>query len=171
MNVLHIGLGLRGRHWLEIVRDRSDIRSVACVDPDASALNWAKTHFPTLSRACYPHLEEALKATGADAAIIASPLARHASQAIQALEAGLAVMIETPLAGAVAEAARVVEAARYAGRPVMVAQNYRYARCERRLQQLVGEGKLGTITHVSCIDHRRRPRPDHDLAQVDYCQA
>lgn len=170
MNIVHVGLGIRGRHWLDIVRDCPVGTSVGCVDPEASALDWVKTDFSHLKNACYEDLEKALKDLEADAVIIASPPALHATHAIMALEAGLAVMIEKPFAGSLAEAAQVVDAAQRTGRPLMVAQNYRYARCERTLRECVGEGKVGRIRHVSCVDRRMRPAKGNFLARVDYPQ-
>jgi predicted dehydrogenase len=123
-----------------------------------------------LREACYEDLETALKKINADAAIISSPPALHPTHAIAALQAGLAVMIEKPFATSVAEGARVVEVARRAGRPLMVAQNYRYRRCEQTLQKLLRERKAGTITHVSYVDRRARPAQGNFLSQVEYSQ-
>jgi predicted dehydrogenase len=170
MNILHVGLGVRGKDWLAKVRTRSDVTSVGCVDPDASALSWTRIHVPELGTACYPDLDEALRSTRADAAIIASPGTQHARHAIKALEAGLAVMVEIPFAGSLAEAAQVVEVGRLARRAVMVAHHHRYTRCERRLRRLVEEGKVGTITHVSCMDRRSRPAGGSDVAGAEYPQ-
>ena len=170
MNIIHIGLGMRGRHWLEIVQDRPDITSVGCADPEVSALDWARTRFPNLRHACHERLEDALRNVKADAAIIATPLALRRSYAIEALQAGLAVMLEEPFAASLADAVQVIEASRRTGRPVMVVQNDRYTRCQRTLQHLVRGGKVGTITHVSCIDRRSRPVLDNFLVQADYAQ-
>jgi len=170
MNIIHVGLGIRGRHWLEIVRDYPDATSVACVDPQAAARDWVKNHFPVLGHACYEDLESAFKNITADAAIISSPPALHATHAIVALESGLAVMIEKPFATSVAEGARIVEASRRTGCPIMVAQNYRYRRCEQTLRKLLREGKLGTVTHASYIDRRARPAQGNFLSQVEYAQ-
>lgn len=168
MNIIHVGLGIRGRHWLEIVRDYAAGTSVACVDPQVAALDWVKSHFPTLGHACYEDPENAFKNIKADAAIISSPPACHATHAIMALEAGLAVMIEKPFANSVAEGARIVEVSRRTSCPVMVGQNYRYRRCEQTLQKLLREGKVGIITHVSYLDRRARPAQGNFLSQVDY---
>jgi len=170
MDIIHIGLGTGGRQWLHMVRDHLECRSIACVDPEPSALEWVQAHFPTLKTACYKSLAEALKHIQADAVIIASPPALHATQAIEALEAGLGVMIEKPFAPSLAEGVRIVETARRTKRPVMVAQKSRFMRCERMLRQLVHAGQVGTITHVSCIDQQARPATDNGLAQTDYAQ-
>lgn len=170
MNIIHIGLGVRGRHWLEIVNDDPGSTSVACVDPDESALDWAKTHFPKLRNACYQRLEDALNEVKANAAIIASPPRFHASDASKALEAGLPVMVEKPLATSLFEGAQVVRLSHRTGRGIMVAQNYRYGRCEQTLRHLMQAGRVGTITHVSCIDRRERPAKGNFLSHADYSQ-
>jgi predicted dehydrogenase len=170
MNLIHIGLSTRGRHWLKIVRDHPAGTSVACVDSQASALDWVESHFPGLRSACYDDLANALESTKADAAIISVPPASRATHAVQALEAGLAVIVEAPFAASVAEAARIVEVSRRTGHPVMVAQNYRYRRCEQALKKLLREGKVGSITHVSYIDRRARTAQDNFLFDVEYAQ-
>lgn len=170
MNILHIGLGEPGRHWLAIARTRSDISSVGGVDPDASAIRWTRTHYPKLGNACYADLDEALDRTRADAAIIATPVPQRGRHAVQALNAGLAVMVEMPLAGSLADGVQVLEMARRVGRVVMVAQTHRYARGGRELRRLVRNGRIGTITHVSCLDRRARPARGSDLAHADYPQ-
>jgi len=136
MDVIHIGLGVRGRRWLEIVRDRPDMRSVGCVHPDVAALDWVRAHFPDHRNTCYEKLDEALGHVKADAAIIATSPMLHAGQAIQALEAGLTILIEQPCAASLAQAGQVVEASRRAGQLVIVAQTYGNMHCEAILQQL-----------------------------------
>jgi predicted dehydrogenase len=170
MKIIHIGLGTSGRRWLEIVRDHRGGTSVACVDPQAAELDRARSHFPGLRSACYDDLAKALESTKADAAIVSSPPALHATHAVQALEAGLAVIIEPPLAVSVADGARVVEVSRRTGRPILVAQNHRHGRYEQTLKKLLGEGKVGGITHVSYVDRRARPVQDNFLFDVEYAQ-
>ncbi len=168
MDILHIGLGIRGRHWLEIVRDRKGVNSVGCVTSHAASRDWMGQHFPGVT--CYEHLEEALQQVTADAAIVASQPAQHAVQTIAALEAGLAVMVEKPMAASLAEGVRMVVAARRTSKPLMVAQNYRYRRSEQAMRELVRDGKVGTVTHVSCIDRRDGPVGERYRAGMDYVQ-
>src|SRR5512145_2056585 len=109
MDIIHVGLGVRGRHWLEIVRDFPHMTSVACVDPEPPALDWARSRFPSLKNACYAHLEEALGETNADAAIVASPPPCHADHCLQALDKGLGILVEKPFTLTVKDALRVTE--------------------------------------------------------------
>src|SRR5262245_47849402 len=170
MKVVHIGLGESGRHWLEVIRARSDVNSVGAVDPDGAALAWMRSHFPALGNACYADLDQGLEKIRADAAIIASPAPQRARHAIRALEAGLAVMIETPFAGSLAEAARVMEAARSADRVVVVVQAQRHALGATALRQLVQEGRVGTVTHVTWVDRRVLLSRNLELVDGDYWQ-
>ena len=154
MKLIHVGTGGRGRHWLEFVAGRPDVESAACVDVDRAALDAVKA-----KTGCkvFTSLEAALAETAADGVLVASPSGLHAAHARQALRAGFAVMVEKPLAGSLEEAATLVGEAKQAGRPLMVAENYRFFRAERTLRRLLDEGRLGPIDSVVCIDRRDQP--------------
>src|SRR5262245_11295269 len=170
MDIIHIGLGVRGKHWLGIVRDHPDITSAGCVDPESSALDWVRTHFPNLRNACYPNLEEAVKNLKADAAIIASPPPYHAAHCLEALEAGLAVMVEKPFTTNVQDAVRIVDRSEILKRPVLVAQNYRFIPAERTLRRLTRQCRVGRVSSATCIARRRRPGKGTFLGTMDYPQ-
>jgi predicted dehydrogenase len=170
MNVIHIGLGVRGRHWLEIVRDRPDITSVGCVDPEATALDWVRGHFPELKNACYENLDEALTGLRADAALIASPVSHHGAHCMQALEAGLAVMVEKPFTSNMEQALQAAKRAEILRKPVVVAQNYRFIPVDRTLRRLIRGGQVGRVISATCISRRRRPGKGTFLGTMDYPQ-
>ena len=67
-------------------------------------------------------------------------------------------MVEKPF-GRLQEAIPVVERARAVGRPVMVAENFRFFPAERTLRRLLDEGIAGRLSSVLCID--RRDQPSH----------
>jgi predicted dehydrogenase len=156
MRLLHVGTGVRGRQWLEVVRDYPDARSVALINPDARALAEAQRIIGT-EAPVFGDLEEALGRVAADAALIASPSVAHADQAVRCLEAGLHVMVEKPLSMTVSDGLRVIEAADRAGRHAMVAENFRFFQTERTVRRWIDEGRLGAIHTVSCVDRRRQP--------------
>jgi predicted dehydrogenase len=170
MEIIHIGLGIRGKHWLEIVRDHPHITSAGCVDPEPLALDWARTHFPSLRNACYANLDEALKHTRAGAAIVASPARFHAVHCLQALEAGLAVMVEMPLAANMEDGLRVAVRSENLRRAVLVAQNHRFFPIERTLRQLIRKGRVGKVTFATCIARRRQPGLETFLGTMEYPQ-
>jgi predicted dehydrogenase len=157
IRLVHVGVGVRGRHWLEIVARHPDFESAACVDPSGAALEDARRQPGQQHGNFFTSLEEALARTRADAALIASPTFVHAQHAIQALEAGLPVLVEKPLAGSLTEAVRVVERSCAVSRPVMVAENYRFYQAERTLRQMLANGIAGRIQWVHCVDRRDQP--------------
>lgn len=79
---------------------------------------------------------------------ITSPNGFHARQACTALEAGLHVVIEKPLAISAADAQKVLDTAARSDRHVFAVMQNRYSPSARWLRQLVGSGKLGRIFMV-----------------------
>jgi predicted dehydrogenase len=80
-----------------------------------------------------------------DAAVIGTPNALHAEQAIAFLEAGKHVLVEKPMARTVAEADAMVAAARGSGAWLMVAHCFRFHPDVRALRARVEGGELGEI--------------------------
>jgi predicted dehydrogenase len=157
IRILHVGVGIRGRHWLEFVKDYPEALSVACVDADPQALDQVQKTYGGDYCQCFTDLETALQTTAADAALIASPPFLHADHASKALEAGLAVMIEKPFTRSVEEAQRVLARAEAMGKPVVVAENFRFVPAERTIRKLVQDGLVGDIASVTFTDRRRMP--------------
>jgi predicted dehydrogenase len=157
IKLIHVGVGVRGRHWLDIVAQHADFVSAACVDRDEKALQAARGCPGQDHGKFFNDLEAALTEVRADAALIASPTALHARHAIQALNAGLAVMVEKPLATDVREAVGMVECARAVSRPLMVAENYRFFPAERTLRHVLADGMAGPISSALCMDRRDQP--------------
>lgn len=172
MKIIHIGAGRRGQHWLDYVRQYPDATSVACVDPEPRALEEAKNKFGQNHCQYFSDFKSALRDVSADAALIASPSHLHAEHALQALEAGLVVMVEKPFAPSVDEALRIIEKARAIGRQTLVAENYRFARTERTVRKVIKDGMAGKITSVTLIDRRRLPSREQGawVAQMDHAQ-
>lgn len=168
IRILHVGAGVRGRHWLEIVRDYSHALSVALVDPSASARAWVREHHPRLP--CFESLRDAIRAVPADAAIIASPVTLHVSNALESTEGGLAVLVEKPFASNLEQALAILACAEAHGKPVLVGQNYRFVPAERTLRKLIEQGLIGTISSVICMSRRFRPGKGTFLATITYPQ-
>ena len=154
MKLIHVGVGGRGRHWLDFVAGRDDVETVACVDVDEAALQQVAAR---TGCATYTQLDEALQSVHADGVLVASPSPMHGAHAKAALQAGFAVLVEKPLAGSLADAVDVVHAADAAARPLMVAENYRFFRAERTLRRFLDEDRIGAIGSVVCIDRRDQP--------------
>jgi len=74
----------------------------------------------------YATLEELLKNGGADALLIGTPNFLHAPQTLMALEAGLPVLVEKPMAMNAVEAEQMLTASRKSGVALMVAHCWRF---------------------------------------------
>jgi predicted dehydrogenase len=159
IKIVHFGVGVRGRHWLDIVGQHPDFESVACVDRSEEMLQEARRHSSQRHGNFFTDFRAAVAHARPDAALIATPSALHAEHVIQALDAGLAVLVEKPLAATLADAVRVVQHSRTTTRPVMVAENYRFYRAERTLRQLLASEMAGRIHWATCAD--RRDQPSH----------
>ncbi|HSL41954.1 MAG TPA: Gfo/Idh/MocA family oxidoreductase [Anaerolineales bacterium] len=74
----------------------------------------------------YETVDELLKSGGIDALVIGTPNFLHASQAIAALNSGVHVMVEKPMAMNAKEAEQMCEAAERSGAVLMVAHCWRF---------------------------------------------
>jgi predicted dehydrogenase len=157
IKIIQIGSGIRGRHWVEFVKNHPDVECVAIVEPDPASLETAKGLLPASSCRFFSDIGEALKIVKADAALVVTPSATHADVSIRCLDAGLTVMVEKPLAVTVEEGRRVLERARSVGRQVIVAENYRFWPSERTIKRLLDEKFLGVIDNAIMIDRRHQP--------------
>ena len=96
LKVALIGLGRMGRvHAAAIVKSNS-VEVVAVADPSPNALNFAKTLFS--GAALVDNYKQALLHDQVQACVIASPTPMHAEMVRDALEHGLHVLCEKPLA-------------------------------------------------------------------------
>ncbi len=171
VRILQIGVGIRGGHWAGIVRDHPDTECVGFVDPDPKAEERVRRLAGAGARV-FPDLDSGLASVQADAALIVSPSAFHPDHAIRALDAGLAVMLEKPFALTVPDGKRVLAKVRATGRPLLVAENYRYRPSERTVRALVAEGRIGRIDSATLIDRRNMPSHTEGpwLAKIEYPQ-
>lgn len=128
-----VGCGTWGRNLLRVLASHPDIALVAVADPDPSV----KTGEAVRTRS----LEEV--AAALDAVVIATPGPTHARIAISALERGLHVFIEKPMATSVRDASRVIAAAERSGTIGMVGHLLRHHPAVCAMIDLVASGALG----------------------------
>lgn len=157
IRVIHVGVGGRGRHWLEHVAEHPDFTAVACVDVSEQALQEARGVAGQEHGRFFADLKEAAAQVEADAALITSPSFLHAEQTLMALESGLAVLVEKPFGSTLEEAVQVVQRAREVNRPMVVAENYRFFQAERTVRHLIDTGQVGRLSTAICVDRRDQP--------------
>ncbi|MEU3756339.1 Gfo/Idh/MocA family oxidoreductase [Streptomyces olivoreticuli] len=94
-----------------------------------------------------------------DLIVIASPNRTHVDFARTALEAGLPVVVDKPLAATAAEAEALADLAEERGLLLGAFQNRRWDNDFRTVQQLVRDGALGDVLRFESRFERWRPRP------------
>jgi len=163
LRIVQVGGGLWGRSWAELVHSAAGIRLTALVDGSKNVRAWAAGEFEA---PVFAELEQALGAVEADAVLLVTPPRTHRPLGELALGHGLHVVSEKPLALGLVDARALVRAAARTGRHVMVAQNYRFRRQSRGLQQLVSSGALGRLLgiRISC----RRDLRDAFVSRADW---
>jgi predicted dehydrogenase len=97
-----------------------------------------------------------------DFAVVAAPNDVHVPLAERALDAGLAVVADKPLAPSAGEAASLVEHARARGKLLTVFQNRRWDSDQLTLRRLLAEGALGDVHRHESRFERWRPDPRAD---------
>jgi predicted dehydrogenase len=145
-----LGVGWIGRHRMHAIA-AADIAELAALgDSSEHVLAEAKAHLP--DAACESSLD-AMLAHDLDGVIIATPSALHAEQAEAALERGVAVFCQKPLARNAAECARVVAAARRSDCLLGVDLSYRHTDAMRAVKRLIDDNALGEVYAVDLVFH------------------
>lgn len=148
-----VGFGAIGKRHAQEVMARTDAALVAIVDtnPEKQLLSHYPTHIPF-----YHLIDDALIAEQADVAIIATPNGLHAPLAISALNAGLHVLVEKPMALSVKACKEMIAAAEKAQRKLFVVKQNRYSPPVKWLKQVITDQRLGKILmlQINCFWNR-----------------
>lgn len=138
MRIAVVGQGSIGRRHAQIALALG--HELTVYDPDPAAAP------PPGARAA-ASVGECVEA--ADAAIVASPSSLHVAHARAAIELGVPVLVEKPLALDAARAAELDHLARERGVMLSVAMNLREHPGVRGLSTLIAEGAIGDVMHAS----------------------
>lgn len=117
-------------------------RVVAACDPQRKAAEAAG------AERVYTDWRELIADADCDVIVVATPPAEHAEAAIAALRAGRAVLLEKPVAAAVADGERIAAAAAETGRVVAVGFNQRCHPALVRLRERMARGELGRVGEI-----------------------
>jgi predicted dehydrogenase len=94
-----------------------------------------------------------------DLVVVATTNRAHVPVARAAIDAGLAVVVDKPIAPSAAEARALVEHARARGTPLTVYQNRRFDGDFRTLRDLLDRNALGAVARFESRFERWRPAP------------
>lgn len=146
-----LGLGWIGRHRMRALADSGLADVAALADSAPECLDEARALAPKAA-AC-DDFEALLDREDLDGIVIATPSALHAAQTIQALERGMAVFCQKPLARSGAETRDVIACAAANDRLLGVDFSYRYVRGLRQMRERIRNGDLGEVYALSLVFH------------------
>ena len=157
VRVALVGYGLGGESFhAPFIASTRDMRLDAIVTRDAGRRARASREHPEAR--LLDDLDDVLaQADALDLVVVTTPNRAHAAMARAALEAGLAVVVDKPLATSAAEGRALLALARERGRLLTVYQNRRWDGDFMTLQRLVAEGALGDVLRFESRFERWRP--------------
>lgn len=138
------GAGAWGRNHVRTLAALPEVELTTVCDIAADRRAAVERQYPGV--AVTERADRALDAC--EAVVIATPAASHAPLARQAVERGLPVLIEKPLALSVREAERVADLAEAKGVPVLVGHLLLFHPAVERLKHMVDAGDLGEIYYL-----------------------
>ncbi len=147
-----IGCGRIAQRHAEHIAANGELVAVCDIDVN-KAKDLAAKHKAT----AYQDIDELLKIEKSlDVVAICSPNGLHATHAIKALQAGIHVLCEKPMAISVHDCGRMIQAAEKANRRLFAIKQNRFNPPVVAVKQLIDEGRLGKVLSVqlSCFWNR-----------------
>lgn len=154
-----VGAGaMGGDHVARLAGRIHDAEVVAVVEPDPGRSETALAAAPGAT--AFTDLVEAIEGGDLEAVLIATPGPAHEAALTAALDAGLWILCEKPLAPDTAAARRILEAEQRLDRPhVQVGFMRRFDAEYLQLRELVAAGTAGALLLLHCV-HRNPRAPD-----------
>jgi UDP-N-acetylglucosamine 3-dehydrogenase len=141
-----VGLGSMGRNHLRVISAHPETTLTAMADTDAAALEDAVAR--TGARGFADPLEM-IAGADLDGIVLAPPTTAHTALALAAIDRGLSVLVEKPLAATVEDGLAILNAARHRGVRVQVGHVERYNPAVLEMGRLLRAGWLSTIYAVT----------------------
>lgn len=147
------GVGSFGRRHLGYLAGLADVEIVGAADvAPASAAYLAGLGIPH-----FADYRAMLDALAPDGFVAALPNALHADAALAAIERSIPVLVEKPIADRLEPAARIAEASRRSGVPVLVGHHRRHNPMLKAARAFLEQGRLGRLVSIAALDLRRKP--------------
>jgi predicted dehydrogenase len=138
-----LGCGFFAQLHLHAWRELANVEIAAVCDRDPAKAQRAAESF---GAKYYLDAEEMFKEGGLDFVDVATTMDSHVELVHAALQAGLGVIVQKPLAPTWEACLAIAEAARATGLPVMVHENFRFQRPMLRAREIIRAGEIGTPT-------------------------
>ena len=142
-----IGAGQMGRQHAALINGQTDCSLIAICDVDPNARSIAD-HFGV---SFYRTLPELLESERLHGAIIATPNAEHARDAVHCIQKGVPLLIEKPIADTLDAARQIIDASDATRTPVLVGHHRRHNPLVRRAHSILQSDTVGPLVGVSVL--------------------
>jgi UDP-N-acetylglucosamine 3-dehydrogenase len=156
-----IGLGMIGRHHARLLQSSDRVQFAGAVDPGGD--RYRAVHDP---RAVFASVAELLAAGPVDFAIVAVPTELHLAVAESLAAAGVALLIEKPLASSAEAARAIVELCDRAGVAGAVGHVERFNPALQEMRRRMHGGQIGRLFTVSTVRSGPFPARIQDVGVV-----
>ena len=144
-NIGIIGIGTIGKRHFMAINQIVDINLVGIVDLSEPAQKFClEKNIPL-----FKNLNELLKNNQVDGVIISTPTISHYENAISAMELGLDILIEKPIAATVTEAQEITKTAIKNKCKVLVGHQRRFYPLVLKTKEIVKNNELGEVVGLS----------------------
>lgn len=160
LRIAFIGAGVISGAHLNALAKMDDVEVVALADVSEKTLRTRAQAFDIDTKHLYTDYQKMLDQVKPDAVDICAPNGVHAPASIAASQAGAHVIVEKPMAMTENEAKQMIEAAKRAGKKLVVGFQYRLGPKAAFLKQAAEAGRFGEPTFVRVQALRRRGIPN-----------
>ncbi len=142
-----VGFGYWGPNIVRCFAELSCCKLTAVCDRSLERLIQIKDRYPSVN--AFDDYEQMLASDLVDAVVIATPTASHFALAMRALEKGLHVMVEKPLAETGEQCRELMATAQANGCTLFVGHIFLHSSPVIKLRELITAGELGRINYIS----------------------
>jgi UDP-N-acetylglucosamine 3-dehydrogenase len=140
-----IGTGAMGQNHVRIYSEMEGVELAGISDVDQKRVEAMAAQFKTKAYTDY----KKMFAEGLDAVSVVVPTKLHKQVVLDALESGIDVLVEKPIADTTENADMMIAAAKNAGKILMVGHIERFNPAVIRLKEIIDSGILGKIVSIS----------------------
>jgi scyllo-inositol 2-dehydrogenase (NADP+) len=159
LRVAIVGYGLSGRFFhAPLIAATEGLAVATVVTSNADRQAVVTTEHPAAR--VVTSADELWAGPAHDLVVVATPPDAHAELAMRAIERGIPVVVDKPIAPNAGEAEALVERAERAGSLLTVFQNRRWDSDHLTLKRLIDDDRLGAVIRYESRFERWRPAPD-----------